>query len=645
MQLRRIAIIGTSGFLGKKVHKTLQKVYPDVFGTSFTNQKSGLYHLDVTNEEEIKTFIKQFSPKVIIYIVGETDLGQVETNPKKAIKLNTDAIDYIGKYFKGHFIYISTDYVFDGTTPPYNIDTTPHPLNKYGETKLIGEQKTLSNFKKSTIIRCGLFYGYNNPADKPNFVKQIIEKLDQGEKIVEDNLQIRHPVLIDDVANLILLAVQKKIYGILQINGKEAVTKYDLARLIADVYFHTFPQMIRKQIVGARFVDIQKRPKNAHLVNNSPIDPTPLKEGLQKIIRRISSRLKGGSYSRTFKFQKDDLWFVRKEAFGEGRAKLIKEINWLLGLKGEVKSYFPQVLNFDVESDLVFYEMPFYEMPTLTQWILDEGMDAATIIRKLNSILSFYLGQLITHRQQIPPADYIEKFLIQKIRDRIAETQRKAPLVFTDLIAAETLVINGKQYKNILPLLDKITSDSKILTILQPPFLTLIHGDLHLDNILINFKTDQFILLDSRGDHVGDPVYDVAKILHTIVGKYDILNYDLHQTTIKKQTGKITVKLTYPTTHPIWKVYKSLEEQVPIMLKNFYLSDNIRSQDPNLLQRLAFTHAALFASDMPFHLKGDNREERAVAIYITGVILLNKFMSLMRGERKTFLGFPIKVYV
>jgi S-adenosylmethionine synthetase len=56
-------------------------------------------------------------------------------------------------------IYISTDYVFDGTTPPYEVDDKPNPLQFYGETKLAGEQAIQGVNKDAVILRVPILYG------------------------------------------------------------------------------------------------------------------------------------------------------------------------------------------------------------------------------------------------------------------------------------------------------------------------------------------------------------------------------------------------------------------------------------------------------------------------------------------------------
>lgn len=56
-------------------------------------------------------------------------------------------------------IYISTDYVFDGTTPPYEVEDKPNPLNFYGQTKLDGEEAIKSVYPEAVILRVPILYG------------------------------------------------------------------------------------------------------------------------------------------------------------------------------------------------------------------------------------------------------------------------------------------------------------------------------------------------------------------------------------------------------------------------------------------------------------------------------------------------------
>lgn len=56
-------------------------------------------------------------------------------------------------------IYMSTDYVFDGTTPPYEVEDKPNPLNFYGQTKLDGEEAIKSVYPEAVILRVPILYG------------------------------------------------------------------------------------------------------------------------------------------------------------------------------------------------------------------------------------------------------------------------------------------------------------------------------------------------------------------------------------------------------------------------------------------------------------------------------------------------------
>ena len=56
-------------------------------------------------------------------------------------------------------VYISTDYVFDGTSPPYQVDDKTNPLNFYGKSKLGGEEAVREVDPHAVILRVPVLYG------------------------------------------------------------------------------------------------------------------------------------------------------------------------------------------------------------------------------------------------------------------------------------------------------------------------------------------------------------------------------------------------------------------------------------------------------------------------------------------------------
>src|SRR3989338_349787 len=240
---KKVAVLGASGSVGGETFKVLKDVYPEVIGTAYSNVHSGFELLDVTQEQSIEEFIDRHHPDVIVYAAGEADPDRAEADPARAAALNTIAPKLITRHFDGQFIYLSTAYVFDGSTPPYGPHDAQNPLNFYGETKAEGETHVLAK-PNNTVVRLGIIYGLAVTPVR-NFVKKIVQKLDfhkEGdEPLALDNEQVRHPVWTRDIAELVLMAISGKKTGVLQINGTESLTSYEWARMIADVYYSFYP--------------------------------------------------------------------------------------------------------------------------------------------------------------------------------------------------------------------------------------------------------------------------------------------------------------------------------------------------------------------------------------------------------------------
>jgi dTDP-4-dehydrorhamnose reductase len=136
---------------------------------------------------------------------------------------------------KSYFIYISTDFVFDGEEGPYDESATPNPVNLYGESKLLAEEIVQCSKLHWCIIRTVLVYGNKVPGGRLNFVLWVKDKLEKGESIKVVNDQIRTPTYVEDLVKGILLAMMKHATGIYHISGKDTCTPYQLACTIAEL--------------------------------------------------------------------------------------------------------------------------------------------------------------------------------------------------------------------------------------------------------------------------------------------------------------------------------------------------------------------------------------------------------------------------
>lgn len=100
--------------------------------------------LDVTNAADVGARLQGMGPgDVVINCVAERRPDRVDKDEARARVLNVDLLTRLAEAAAAHgfhLIHVSTDYVFDGSSPPYAPDAAPNPLNAYGRQKLEAEE-------------------------------------------------------------------------------------------------------------------------------------------------------------------------------------------------------------------------------------------------------------------------------------------------------------------------------------------------------------------------------------------------------------------------------------------------------------------------------------------------------------------------
>lgn len=216
----KVLLTGANGMLGQDLSPILEDAGAFVIETSSDN-------MDITDASLVQNIITQVHPDIVIHCAAYTNVDKAEEEPEKAESINVRGTENIARAVASldiPVVYISTDYVFDGTkTTPYTPDDVPKPLNVYGRTKLDGEEMIKKYCKKYYIVRTSWLYGHYGK----NFVETMISMADKPEiKVVDD--QIGCPTWTVELANGILKLLSKP-YGTYHICGGGQTSWYGFA--------------------------------------------------------------------------------------------------------------------------------------------------------------------------------------------------------------------------------------------------------------------------------------------------------------------------------------------------------------------------------------------------------------------------------
>jgi len=226
----RIVIIGANGQLGYDLMRVFQEKNYEVIG---------LTHKDIEVADINSCFVlKKLDPDIIINTAAYHNISLCEKNPEKAFQINAVGarnIAMVSLETGSIVVYISTDYVFDGSKgSPYEEEDTPNPLNAYAISKLAGEFFTKYN-PKHYIIRVASLFGVKGCRAKggTNFVEMMISKAKKHEEIRVVNDVWMSPTYTLDAARAIEQIIKKKLpYGIYHVVNSGYCTWYEFAREI-----------------------------------------------------------------------------------------------------------------------------------------------------------------------------------------------------------------------------------------------------------------------------------------------------------------------------------------------------------------------------------------------------------------------------
>lgn len=221
----KVLITGANGQLGRELIKRLQ-------GTDFLATDSA--KMDITDQKKTLQVITEYEPDVVIHGAAYTNVDGAEVNPEAAYKVNAIGTQNVAAAClkcDAKMVYVSTDYVFDGTLGrAYNEFDKTNPQSVYGKTKLAGEVLAKHILNRLYIVRTSWLYGDGN-----NFVRTMLKLGQERAELKVVNDQYGCPTSAKDLVEAILQLLGTEHYGTYHAANTGVTTWYGFAKKIFEI--------------------------------------------------------------------------------------------------------------------------------------------------------------------------------------------------------------------------------------------------------------------------------------------------------------------------------------------------------------------------------------------------------------------------
>lgn len=260
--MNNILVTGSTGQLGSDVVKELLK-------RGYSTLSPNRSELNLCSEDNIRNYILNSNCEAIVHCAAYTQVDKAEDEKDLCIKINATATKHIVKCAKIldiPMIYISTDYVFDGTKDgEYTENDETNPINIYGESKLAGEKYVQEILDKYYIVRTSWVFNINGK----NFIETMLRLSKANNQLSIVNDQIGSPTYTKDLSRLLVDMLETSKYGLYHATNEGYCSWYEFA----DTIFKLANINIDiKAINSNEYASRAKRPLNSKLSKDKLIE-------------------------------------------------------------------------------------------------------------------------------------------------------------------------------------------------------------------------------------------------------------------------------------------------------------------------------------------------------------------------------------
>jgi dTDP-4-dehydrorhamnose reductase len=285
--MTRLLVTGAAGVVGTALSAHLRHADPAcvLVARRFSAPHPGqpLVHCDLESPSAVEGLIDRIEPEIVLHLAGNKDVFALEAAPELAWRANVETTKNLLGALKGSnalVIYISTDYVFEGTAGPYREASPTRPTTAYGRSKLAAEACLLDSGLRVAIARTAALFGFDG-----DFVSVVRNSLTAGTPFAAFSDLVNNPTFVDDLAAMLTRVMDAGLTGVFHMCGCEPVSRETFAKIIARA-FGLDTALVRGEERTERI-----RPSDLSLSNAATCEalgarPRPLTEVLESLAAR-----------------------------------------------------------------------------------------------------------------------------------------------------------------------------------------------------------------------------------------------------------------------------------------------------------------------------------------------------------------------
>lgn len=299
----KVLITGSNGLLGQHliplfVADQRYEVIAAGRGVNRLPSQQGYTYesVNLRNTVSVQQLLEKHHPDIIIHAAAMTQVDECERNKDACWDTNVAATRYLiqaAEKYNAFFLFLSTDFIFDGLEGPYREDDAPNPLSYYGASKVAAERMIRNSKLPWAIVRTVLVYGTAIDMQRSNIITWVKNNLQQGKKIKVVDDQWRTPTLVQDLAEGCKLVADKQATGVFHISGSEMLSPYEMA--VQTAQFFKLDLRLIEKVNAKSFVQPAKRPAKTGFVIDKAVQelgyqPRSFAEGLEIIAKEIGAK-------------------------------------------------------------------------------------------------------------------------------------------------------------------------------------------------------------------------------------------------------------------------------------------------------------------------------------------------------------------